>query len=731
MYAVRKLRQPWHLLAVAILSTLVPSVPAFAQLIVLPPHRGRAQVSFKRYGLDGRIENQIARLRLTIELKNTGTAPGEAELLVPLPAEAALHSVVLLAEGQELVGELLSAREARAQYEAIVRRYKDPALVEYLGADVYRARIFPIPPGGTRRLDLSITFGCRADADTIQLRLPVPQKTTRSLYPNEVNVALEIRDHRPIRAVFSSSSSLMTESLDAHRVRVRGTLQRSLTDGATVYYRVGGERVTAWALSSWPEHEQQGFFLLFLTPPVASSDAGQPKDLVLVIDRSGSMSGTKLDQVKEALLFILRSLKADDRFNLVSYADDVSLFRKTLVHATRDELDAAFESVANLSAGGGTNIHDALVTALGLFEPSPRPAYVLFLTDGRPTVGERNEARIAAAARAANKRNARIISFGVGHDVNSRLLDRLARGTRGRPVLVAPHEDLERYLAALYRTIAHPALTDVTVQLRNVQTAKVHPRSIPDLFAGTQVTVVGRYRGEGSDGAVPVQIKGRFRGKQQSYRATIRLVGRGGGIENAFVARFWARRRIGYLLDQIDLEGASETLLDELVALARKYNIVTPFTSFLAEEQLDDNVRPQLMQRLQVLRERAVGATAFSARRAKEALVSPYAGLGTGSRANRDALRVANIALLPAAPEPGTVPNRVYLAGRTLVRRNDAWVELGIAQDELADARKIVLFSDEFFKLMARGNQGLRKLFRVEPPIYVRLDNEIICFVTD
>ena len=712
--------------AIAFLPTSV-----FSQVIVFPVPRPRAKPVFEAFELQGRVRDQVARITARITLGNEGQAPAEAILLLPLPRNATLHGVTLLADGQELTGELLLKEEATRSYESIVRRYKDPALVEYVDCDLYRARVFPIPPGKSRQLDLSITFACPAQGDTVQLVLPTPRRTTQSLVPQAVRVRLTVTDRRPIRSFFTTTSGLTADLEDPHRGVVYGKLT-SPEGTVRVYYRTGGQRITAWALSTWPSEESYGYFMLFLTPPARGDyEPYQPKDILLVIDCSGSMNGEKIQQARQAVTYVLQRLRPEDRFNLIAYADDVEPFRDGLVPATKENIRRGVEAARELEALGGTNIHDALVTALQMCrsESGSRPTYILFLTDGRPTAGKRSRSAIEKAVRENNRCGARVICFGVGHDVNSKLLDRVARISRGTTIYVPPGEDLERSVSTLYRTIAAPALTNVRIELTGVRVKYVYPKETPDLFIGTQATVVGRYRGEGSE--VSVAVTGTYRGEEQRYNTTVRLVRRGEGLADAYVARVWAGRRIAYLLDLVEQRGddADEELVNEIIRLARKFNIVTPYTSFLAEEQLDAPPPvPLLRRQLGALTHAEAGAAAYRARQAKSQLRTPTVGLAAS--ADILARRLAPAASMGQDEANGRTPRRLYLGGRTFVYRPYGWCELGLDADDLEKARTVVLFSDSFFQVVHQIPPEVRRIFAFQPPIYLRVGKAVYKFVS-
>jgi hypothetical protein len=200
-------------------------------------------------------------------------------------------------------------------------------------------------------------------------------------------------------------------------------------------------------------------------------------------------------EVMTRLQFVLNNLHEGDLFNVIAYDSEVEAFRPELQQFGDETRRQALAFVEGLFSGGGTNIHAALTTALGQLQDSSRPTYLFFLTDGLPTEGETNEAQIAQQVAAANRVRARMLTFGVGFDVNSRLLDKLARENFGQSEFVRPNEDIEAYVSRLYRRVQAPVLVDVKLDWQiegagdTAPVNRLYPREVGDLFAGDIVPV--------------------------------------------------------------------------------------------------------------------------------------------------------------------------------------------------------------------------------------------------
>src|SRR4051794_14907765 len=402
--------------------------------------------------VDARIRDQVAEVQVSQTFHNPGSFQIEAEYLFPLPEDGAIQSFVLLVDGKELPGHLMKKEDARRIYEEIVRTKRDPALLEYMGRGLIRTSVFPIPPGAERKVTLRTTQVCRRNRDVVEFLYPFgTQKfTARPIRKLALSARIESKD--PIKALYSPSHDAAIRREGDHEATV--TLeQRDVVPTADfrLVYTLADGTLGASVLSYRPSASDDGYFLLLASPQVKPPDAKpQPKTVVFVLDRSGSMSGKKIEQARNALKFVLENLRDDDLFNIVVYDDRVGTYKPELQRYSKDARAAAIRYVENIQPGGSTNIDGAVREALKQIQDDSRPNYVLFLTDGLPTAGETGETAIAAHAREANHRHARLFAFGVGFDVNARLLDRLSGGNGGTSASVKSDEDIEAHVARFY-----------------------------------------------------------------------------------------------------------------------------------------------------------------------------------------------------------------------------------------------------------------------------------------
>lgn len=552
-----------------------------------------ASYKIKELGVHARITDQVARVQVSQSFVNTGSQQMEVQFLFPLPYDGAIDKLTLLVDGKEFPGKIMAAKEARSVYEAIVRSNKDPALLEWMGSGLFQTSVFPVPPGAERKVILNYNQLLRKDRGLTDFLFPLSTARYTSHAVEKVDFQIAIESGIDIKNVYSPTHTVDIKRPDAKHALVTYTRTNEVpSSDFRLMFDVDKGQVGASVISYKPKDGEDGYFLLLASPQVKAADAERPKKTVMfVVDRSGSMSGKKIEQAKSALKFVLNNLREGDLFNIVAYDGNVESFRPELERYNDETRKAALGYVEGLYPGGGTNIHGALTTALGQLKDNSRPNYVLFLTDGLPTIGVTNEGQIASGAKEANKIRARILSFGVGYDVNSRLLDRISRDGYGLSEYVRPDEDIEAHVSTVYSNISAPVLTDVAVnfELDGIKPEdgppvnRVYPKGNFDLFEGQQLVVVGRYR---KPGAAKVVIKGRVGGAEQKFDFGANLIERSGDESYAFVEKLWAMRRIGEIIDQLDLSGKNDELVKELVELSTRHGILTPYTSFLADETM-------------------------------------------------------------------------------------------------------------------------------------------------
>lgn len=625
------------------------------------PPRGIEKV---RASVQVTVSGRVARVVVEEWFRNDNAMVSEGVYHYPLPGEAVFNQYSLWQGDTELKGEMMDAQQARTIYENIVRRRKDPALIELVDHGLIRARVFPINPGETRKITLRYTQVLDRVGDAFRLRYAGGRDTIPRTFYVSVDSAGRIGE--PYSPTHSITTRRERDGLEIRLAegRWRGDLEmflplvRGLVGLSSVTHRPVGE---------------DGFFMLLLAPGRAAERDALPRDLVLVLDVSGSMSGEKIVQARAALRQLIGTLRRGDRIRLVAFSSGVRRFATGWTDVTDETRERAAEWVRGLDAEGGTNIAGALDDA---FAEAPREqamGVIVFLTDGLPSVGEQDPERLATRAE-QGRGQFRVFAFGIGFDVNTHLLDRLTERARGTTQYVAPGGDIEQAVATLATKLSSPVLTDLALDVDgNVELYDLQPERLPDLFAGDEMVVFGRYRGAGSAERA-VTVTGRRAGREERFSTNVVFAAE--RQTNDYVAPLWAARKAGALAREIRLRGMNREVLEELKRLALRYGILTEYTAYLVQEP---GLVAQRQQEERVLRnsaapapEAATGAAAVgrsrreagyaAAVRLEEVVVT---GAAIADSISADALRSRS----------GINPTQ-RVGGRLFIQRDGKWVDL-------------------------------------------------------
>ena len=728
------LRSGLPLLALLLGATFLLPVGANAQGWIEPRNiTTDGAIEKLRTSVTVRIAGRVAEVEVEEFFRNNGGGLGEGDYVYPLPAGAVFTSYSLYQGEQELRGEMMDAARARGIYEAIVRAKKDPALIELIGKGLMRARVFPIEPGQTRKITMRYTQVLETAGDALQFRyaagarnssgaqldLPLdlprppfpgrpPRRDPRPLTPGTeptspvrtmaepapLTFSLVVDDGAEFRDAFSPTHPLRVE-------RARGRMSvrpdGELSGDFTVFLPFARRAVGLTVATHRPVAEV-GYFMLTLSPgDVAESTV--PRDVTIVVDASGSMSGEKMDQAQRALQQILGTLATRDRFRMIAFSSKARPWRSSWSSVSRAHIEAARHWIDQLRADGGTNIHHALELAFAESSGAERLPIVIFLTDGLPTNGETSPDRIAAMAE-SERGNARVFAFGVGHDVNTYLLDRLSEAARGATQYVRPGEDVEQAVSTLATRVRFPVLTDLALSATGIEVSDVYPRVLPDLFAGGELVLLGRYDGSG---AADISIAGRRNGRRERFsaRSTFPATDENG----TYIPRLWASRKLGELDRQIrsaqaDGAGAGQvqSLVDELRETALRYGLLSEYTSYLVQEPGVVAVSPMMFNSNasapQVAGASFTGSAAVAraeqARRSREVMNVVQMEAAQALAADRLST--------PGADNAGASATMRVVAGRSFSLVDGVWVD---ARHE--KGKRIVeveVFSDAYFAVV-------------------------------
>jgi len=712
--------------------TPFPNLPA--------PERDSAPVRMTDFRVEGVVTDRAAELTYRIVYHNPTNSRLEGVLLVPIPAETTLSGFAMTIDGKETKGELLESGKAASIYEGIVRREKDPGLLELVGERLFRARVFPIAPGGSVTASLKLTQTLPESSGLVSLRVPMGAARFMAGGAGKASARIALKTTSPLRTLFAPNPDVRIERRGENEATISYESGAAGPQDLAAMFSLRRDPFAAGVLS-YREEGEDGTFLLTLSPRVNDDAAATPKDVVFVLDRSGSMADDgKIDLAKRALSYCVSRLSPQDRFGIVDFATDSNEIEEHLLAANDANKARAKRYIAGLEAAGGTNIEGALSEGLKLLGHSDgRVPMIFFVTDGVPTEGRTDiNELLREIAQKNNGVRARLFSFGVGSDVNTLLLDKLADEGRGARDYVAPGEDIEAKVSSLYQKVAKPALTDVKLEWRGLEVTDAYPRPVPDLFRGSELALYGRYKAGGKGTLV---VTGKSGGRGVRFEYPVELPEH--DARSSFLPRLWASQKVAHELDALRLSSGEPDpeAVASIVKLAKKYGIVTPYTSFLVTAEGEDlKAAEDLGRRRFSALSAAASASGFggavAATRgaqldslAMQAMSGKYvrarkARKGIGGPADDQS---AEVAAAPAAAQAlsdfedktradlaregrAAVATRT-IGDKTFYHRGEAWIDADAESAAVGTPRRTVTArSDEYFALAAKSPELARCL---------------------
>lgn len=571
-------------------------------IIPLPPSPDR-YLPVEEHLVSIKIYNDIASVEIEETFYNPYKFRIEGYYIFPLPTTSSPSSFSLYLNGKELKGEILEKEEARRLYEKLVRQMKDPALLEYYEDNLFKAKIFPILPEEKVKVKLRYEYPLSKRGDFYFLRYPLKIERTSPQPIKKCLINFEIQSNLPVKQVFSPSHEI---DLFKNGRRVYGAFEARdyVPDRDFLLYYSLSQKDYHISLLPFKQRGEDGYFLLSLAPPLKTKRGRAiPKDVIFLIDVSGSMSGKKIEEAKKGLKFFLEHLNPGDRFEIIAFSTGVRLFSQGLKKVSKKSLKEAEAFIKDLQALGGTNIYDAIEKAFEISARNGHKSYIVFLTDGQPTVGKTSEKEIIDLIEKTLKEE-KIFVFGVGYDVNTVLLDEMAKRGAGTVEYLEPEENLELALSSFLMKINYPALEKILLKFEGVEVYDLHPAKIPALFYGESLLIAGRYRESGKGKII---LSGIGRSGRVERSATFLFPEE--SLQFEFVPLIWARKRISFLLSQIRFHGEKKELVDEIIKLGKRFGIVTPYTSFLISEE--ERLKTLLSVSPQILRKAKSGSLAF------------------------------------------------------------------------------------------------------------------------
>lgn len=673
------------------------------------------------------VVEQVATTTMDVTLYNPSGSPLEAELLVPVPSGAAVRAFSYQGSATEPTARLLPHEEARGIYDQIVASARDPAILEFLGLHLIRSSVFPVEPRGNQKVRLTYEHLLPADGDRVDYVLPRSESVA---YDIPWSVSMKVSSRSPISTVYSPSHHLETIRVSDKQLSLRAGKGTPMQPGSfRVSFLLERGAVTASLLTYPATANDDGYFLLLAGLPAtpANRDRALRREVTIVLDRSGSMNGKKLEQVRAAARQVIAGLDDGESFNIVVYNEGVDLFSTRAVVKSPTSVKRAHDYLDRIQARGGTNIHDALLEAMRIEPLENVLPIMLFLTDGLPTIGHTSEISIRDIVSEENQHRRRIFTFGVGVDVNTPLIENIASSTRATTTFVLPDEDVEVKVAGVFRRLGGPVLAapELDILSSSGEAARdrvqdLFPGTVPDLFEGDQLVLLGRYRG---NEPLTFALRGNYLGAPRTFRLDFDLDR--ATTRNAFVPRLWASRKIAVLIDGIRQLGANtytspnvaatsavtsaaesrlRELVNEVVQLSTEFGILTEYTAFLAQEGTDlaalDNV---LIEASRNFKRRAWDC--------RSGIAGVNQELNVIGQKAQTVLNFSN-QFLDATLQKVEITTVQQISDRAFYQKRGRWVDSRIVdrEKELKPERVIPFGSDEFRDLASRlasqGRQG-------------------------
>ena len=668
----------------------------------------------KSIKIDTNIAGQVATTHVEQVFRNNTPYTLEGTYFFPIPETASIVEFAIWENGKKLSGEVRSREEARRIYDEIVRRQRDPGLLEYAGKDLFQASIFPIPPNSDKKLEMTYTEVLKADSGTVAYRyplgtgrnvwsrppMPLPMEdvvrrgvdgTTNQTF-GTVSGRITIEGREALRNIYSPTHKIDVVSKKENTAVV--SFETSSNDSDFQLFYGLSKDDFGMSLITYREPGKDGYFLLTLSPKDQISETELVnKDIVFVLDTSGSMADAgKLDKARKALDFGIGTLRSGDRFNIISFAGEEHLMERGLIAANAEGKKRGLEFVKGLNSNGGTNINDALLASLKQFERGDRPKMLVFMTDGLPTVGETQTEKIISNLKNAKGLDIRIFPFGFGYDVNTTLLDRIGSENSGISDYIQPKEDLEVKVSNFFSRVSSPVLSDLDLDMGPVISELTYPRKLTDLFRGMQLTIIGRYKNTNDLQNITLRLTGKAGKESRSFSYTdldfpIRA------SKNDFLPRLWASRRVGWLLEQIRSNGETKEVRDEVVELGTRYGLVTPYTSYLATDGSMVNVSQS-------------SPMAANMARKASSMMDERSGAGAVQLSVQQNSMQANTQVVASDKDDANQivlrNNRQnqFVANKSFINVNDIWTDAEYSSDSSTPVVTVKFATNEYFDLV-------------------------------
>jgi len=695
-------------------------------------------LELRKNNVSVKIKNQVAQTTLEQTFYNPSRQRVEGTYMFPVPQGAKIEKFEMEVNGKMTKAELLDAKKAKQIYEKIVREARDPALMEYSDHGMYKIRIFPIEPGKEKNIKIKYTEILKKDGRITSYHYAMRAEKFLSVPVKDVSLKITVESDKELKSIYSPSHQIDVNREGKKRA-VIGYEEENLIPDTNFELLLAtdsqkGSPIGFDFLTHNDKESGQGYYTMLLSPGSWENKKAVPRDIIFAIDTSGSMRVKKLDQAKAALDFCIDKLNPEDRFEIIRYSTETEPLFNKLRTAKKQQTKEAKEFVKGLKAGGGTAIEEALVLAIETVskqenKESIRPTQIIFITDGRPTIGETRTDKIIdrlVKKKQGIKGNMRIFSFGIGTDINTKLLDLISQKTKASTEYVLPEENIEHKVSRFYEKVSQPVMANISIKTGdNVRLNEQHPNNLPDLFKGDQLVIFGRYKTKkkGTDNNIRFELDGNIAGEKVKLKFETKIEKKS---KNSFIPKLWATRRVGYLLEEIRLHGENKELKDEVVALSRKWGIVTPYTSYLIIEDEESRGVPVARQSMgkriasrndnsvRTIKSQNGSAEGQFQRNLEKQSFRGFADSDSGSdavaaaRAGEQLKKATQSKAFKNAYKESQYGNQISfeqqatrtIAGKTFFQNEGSWIDSLVPEQKERVAKRLTFGSKEYFELL-------------------------------
>jgi hypothetical protein len=532
------------------------------------------------------IYDQLAVTHVDEEFANDNTARLEGFYVFTLPEGAQVHELYLWINGVRVPYVVKKREDAVVTYQEIVNRTVDPAILEQLGKNLFKLRIFPFNAGGTRRIEIQYSQPLTYEKGNLRYVFPMDMTDYTSLPIEQASIVVDLQSQLPITGVTTSADQtpaavVVTKLNDKRYTVVYGLENVTFSKDFSIRCTLnrGNSRMLARTWRDSASTANPYFILWSAVPDTLYSDSITTRELTFVADVSSSMEGARVEQVKQALMSFVDFMTEKDKFNIIAFSTGVVSFRSDLVPATVPVKDSARAFITQLVALGLTNMEEALRRSLEQSYSDSIHSAVVFLTDGVPSWGQVNSDSLLALAQRINVKRAHIYPVALGELPEYTLLTSLGRQHGGFLTRIAADDSIYVAMKDLYRLLFLPKLRGVAFDHGTIGAYDVHPVPLPDIYAGDQLLTTGRYTTAGS---TQIRMTGYAGGSFRSFEEQVSFSDTSYGLRA--VSRYWGARKIESILDLIAQVGEQKELVDQVIALSIAYSVLTPYTAFLVVE---------------------------------------------------------------------------------------------------------------------------------------------------